>query len=273
MLNGQDFDYICTLVRQRAAIVLDVDKTYLVESRLMPVARQAGLVSLQQLVAKLKAQSAKELQRQVVEALTTNETSFFRDVSPFEALKTHLLPALAAKLSPAQTLTIWCAACSSGQEPYSIAILLREHFPQLANGRVKIIATDLSTHILERARQGRYSQFEVNRGLPAMLLMKYFERQGLEWRVKQDIRSMVEFRPLNLLESWSVLPPMDIIFLRNVLIYFDVETKKTMLTKVRRQLKSNGYLFLGAAETVINLDDNFATVSVDKARCYRVSNA
>jgi chemotaxis protein methyltransferase CheR len=271
MLNGTDFDYLCTLIRQRSGIVLDTEKDYLVESRLLPVARNEGLASLPELVTRLRMQSAKELQRKVVEALTTNETSFYRDLHPFEALKTHLLPELQRQLAAGQKLHIWCAACSSGQEPYSIAILIREHFPALAS-KVKIVATDLSTDILNRAKKGAYNQFEVNRGLPAMLLMKYFERQGLEWQVKPDIRNMVEFRLLNLLEHWSVLPAVDIIFLRNVLIYFDVETKKALLGKVRRQLRPGGYLFLGAAETVINLDNAFKTVSIDKARCYRLAD-
>lgn len=271
MLNGTDFDYICTMIRQRSGIVLDTEKGYLVESRLMPVARDEGLSSLPELVARLRGKSTQELQRKVVEALTTNETSFYRDLHPFEALKSQLLPELQTQLPAGQKIHIWCAACSSGQEPYSIAMLIREHLPALAN-KVKIVATDLSMDILSRAKKGAYNQFEVNRGLPAMLLMKYFERQGLEWQVKPEIRNMVEFRLLNLLEHWSVLPAVDIVFLRNVLIYFDIETKKNLLSKVRRQLRPGGYLFLGAAETVINLDNAFKTVSIDKARCYRLAD-
>jgi chemotaxis protein methyltransferase CheR len=166
-------------------------------------------------------------------------------------------------------LNIWCAACSSGQEPYSIAILIREHFPSLAKENVKLIASDLSTKVLTRARQGIYSDFEISRGLPESLRDKYFQKQTNEWQLHPEIRQMVDFRHLNLLESWSDLPVMDIIFMRNVLLYFDTEMKKAILTKIPGLLKSNGYLFMGGGETTINLIDSFARVQLDKAICYQ----
>jgi chemotaxis protein methyltransferase CheR len=269
-LNNADFDFICKLVRDRSAIVLDAGKEYLVESRLLPLARSEGCASLQDLVLRLRTQSTNGLQQKVIEAMTTNETSFFRDLHPFEALKKVLLPELMRKRERERRLNFWCGASSSGQEPYTIAILLREHFPTLANWSVQFLATDLSVEMVERARAGRYSQLEVNRGMPAPLLIKYFQRHGVEWRVKDELRKMVEFRPMNLVESWGAMPELDIIFLRNVLIYFDVPTKKAVLGKIRRVLRPDGYLFLGAAETTLNLDDGFERMQFDKAGCYRL---
>jgi chemotaxis protein methyltransferase CheR len=269
-LNNADFDFICKLVRDRSAIVLDAGKEYLVESRLLPLARSEGCASLQDLVLRLRTQSTNGLQQKVIEAMTTNETSFFRDLHPFEALKKVLLPELMRKREGERRLNFWCGASSSGQEPYTIAILLREHFPTLANWSVQFLATDLSVEMVERARAGRYSQLEVNRGMPAPLLVKYFQRHGVEWRVKDELRKMVEFRPMNLVESWGAMPELDIIFLRNVLIYFDVPTKKAVLGKIRRVLRPDGYLFLGAAETTLNLDDGFERMQFDKAGCYRL---
>ena len=266
---ASDFNYIRELVRRHSAIVLEADKDYLIETRLTPLARQAGFASLEALIAALRANSATStLRNQVVEAITTHETSFFRDFHPFEALKTTVLPELLAKRS-SSNVTIWCAACSSGQEPFSIAMLVREHFPILRN-RVRIIATDLSGAILARAKEGLYSQIEVNRGLPAMLLTKYFQRQGLQWRIRPEIRQMVEFRQNNLAESWPPIPPLDIVFMRNVLIYFDLGTKKAILARIRGVLKSSGYLFLGSSETTLNLDAAFEPISMGKSVCYKL---
>ncbi|MCB1764783.1 MAG: protein-glutamate O-methyltransferase CheR [Candidatus Competibacteraceae bacterium] len=266
---ASDFNYIRELVRRHSAIVLEADKDYLIETRLTPLARQTGFASLEALIAALRANSATStLRNQVVEAITTHETSFFRDFHPFEALKTTVLPELLAKRS-SSNVTIWCAACSSGQEPFSIAMLVREHFPILRN-RVRIIATDLSGAILARAKEGLYSQIEVNRGLPAMLLTKYFQRQGLQWRIRPEIRQMVEFRQNNLAESWPPIPPLDIVFMRNVLIYFDLGTKKAILARIRGVLKSSGYLFLGSSETTLNLDAAFEPISMGKSVCYKL---
>jgi chemotaxis protein methyltransferase CheR len=264
-----DFGYVRTLVRQRSAIVLEEGKEYLVESRLSAVAREEGFGSVERLIAELRAHPGNGLQRRVIEAMTTNETTFFRDIHPFDALRQTLLPELIQGRATQRELSIWCAASSSGQEPYSIAMLIREHFPVLAGWKVRILGTDLSGEMVERARQGRYSQLEVNRGLPAPLLVKYFRRQGLEWQLSDEIRGMVEYRELNLNEPWPTLPPADLVFLRNVLIYFDVDTKRTILGRVRRVLRPDGYLFLGGAETTMNLDDAYQRVPIGRAVCYR----
>jgi len=269
-LSQNDLNYIRELIQRHSAIVLDQDKTYLIETRLDPLARKMGLTSLQDLMAALRANLSNDFQHQVVEAITTHETSFFRDIHPFAALKTVILPELIAKRPPGQRLMIWCAACSSGQEPYSIAMLVHEHFPALAGSRLRIIATDLSDAILARAREGLYSQIEVNRGLPAALLVKYFTKQGLQWRIKSEIRRMVEFQQGNLAATWPFLPQMDLIFIRNVLIYFGVDTKKAILAKVRGILKPDGYLFLGSSETTLTLDAAFEPVSIGKTLCYQL---
>jgi chemotaxis protein methyltransferase CheR len=269
-LNAAEFDYVRRLVKDQAAIVLEDDKGYLVESRLLPVARRAGFLSLSQLVEKLQSAHIDGLQRQVVEAMTTNETSFFRDFHPFEALRKSVLPDLIAKRGPTRELDIWCAACSAGQEPYSVAMLLREDFPHLASWNTRILATDLSSEMLARARAGRYSQLEVNRGLPAPLLVKYFQKQGFDWYLRDDIRRMVDFRMVNLAEPWPLLAPMDLVMMRNVLIYFGMDTKKEILGRVRRVLRPDGYFFLGAAETTISIDDPFECLQFERATCYRV---
>jgi chemotaxis protein methyltransferase CheR len=259
-------------VRDRSAIVLGVEKEYLIESRLLPVARNAGCASLPDLIGRLRTQPFNGLHQKVVEAMTTNETSFFRDLQPFEALKKMVLPELIARREKERKLNLWCAASSSGQEPYSVTILLREHFSILENWTLRFIASDLSMEMIERAQKGRYSQLEVNRGMPAALLVRYFQRQGMEWQVKDDLRRLIEFRQMNLMDSWTALSEVDIVFMRNVLIYFDVPTKIAILDKVHRVLRPNGYLFLGAAETTLNLNDRFERVQFDKAGCYRLRN-
>lgn len=262
-------DYIRELVLKESAIVLDPSKGYLVETRLSPVARQHGMRSLDELVETLTRRPNPELRRQVVEALTTNETSFFRDLHPFEMLRAAVLPELLNRRVTQRTLTIWSAACSTGQEPDTISILLREHFPQLSNWRVKIMASDLSQQVLERAKEGVFSQNDVNRGLPAPQLVKYFTREGTSWRIKDEIRRTVEFFPMNLIGTWPPLPTVDVIFLRNVLIYFDTPTKQMILDRARRQLPADGYLFLGGAETTLNLHDGFQRLQHERGVCYR----
>lgn len=263
-------DYIRELVLKESAIVLDTSKGYLIESRLSPVARQNGLCSLDDLVETLIRRPNPELRRQVVEALTTNETSFFRDLHPFELLRAVVLPELVNRRGAQRTLTIWSAACSTGQEPYTIAILLREQFPQLSNWRIKILASDLSQQVLDRAKQGIFSQNDVNRGLPAPQLVKYFTREGTNWRIKDEIRQAVEFFPMNLIGTWPTLPPVDVVFLRNVLIYFDSPTKKMILDRARRLLPADGFLFLGGAETTLNLHDGFQRLQHERGVCYRL---
>jgi chemotaxis protein methyltransferase CheR len=272
-LNGLDFQFVSQLVRQRSAIVLEQEKSYLLEARLQPLARAEGYPSIEAMVAQLRARPANGLHRKVVEAMTTNETSFFRDLHPFDALRDVVMPEVIARRGSEHRLDIWCAACSSGQEPYTVAMTLLEHFPELSGWSVKILATDLSAEMVARSRSGRYGQIEVNRGLPANLLLKYFDKRGMEWQVKAEPQRLCEFRELNLIEPWGALPRMDVVLLRNVLIYFDVETKRTVLDNVRRILQPWGYIFLGGAETTINLGDAFERVPFDKAGCYRLRDA
>lgn len=269
-LNCNSFNFISDLVRERSAIVLEPGKTYLVESRLAPVAREHGMHTVDELVEALRRPGAQALTRKVVEAMTTNETSFFRDMHPFDALKSQILPELIINRSRERTLTIWSNACSSGQEVYTIAMILRENFPQLTGWKVRLIASDLSSQILAKAKEGLFNQTEVNRGLPLPMLLKYFTKSGLTWKIKDEIRSMVEFCEINLVETWPTLPPMDVVFLRNVLIYFSPETKKEILGKARRVLRPDGYLFLGGAETTMNLDTAFERQTIGKATCYRI---
>ncbi len=269
-LSQTDFEFVRALVLKRSAIVLENEKLYLADTRLQAVARREGIESVEALVARLRTAAAGPLAQKVVEAMTTNETSFFRDVQPFEMLKQVVVPELMKRRAAERRLRIWCAASSTGQEPYSLAMLLREHFPALGGWDLRIVASDLSTDVLEKAKQGRYSQLEVNRGLPASLLVKYFQRQGTEWQLKDDVRRLIEFRQLNLIEPWPALPPCDVVLIRNVLIYFDVETKRQILGKARRVLRPDGYLFLGGAETTINLDDSFQRVEFQRAGCYQL---
>jgi chemotaxis protein methyltransferase CheR len=268
--TASEFDYIRRLVLEQSAIVLEEDKQYLAESRLLPLARREGFDSIASMVAWLGAKRFDGLHRKVVEAMTTNETSFFRDFHPFEALRKSILPELMTKRACSRELNFWSAACSSGQEPYSLTLLLQEYFPSLADWRVRIIATELSAEMLARAQDGRYSQLEVNRGLPASLLVKYFRQHGSDWQIREDLRRRVEFQIINLAETWPLLPPMDVVLMRNVLIYFGVETKKRILSKVRQLLKPGGFLFLGGAETTFNLDDAFERVQFERSMYYRV---
>jgi len=271
-INSGTFDFLCNFIREKSAIVLEPSKAYLVESRLNPVARENGLASLDELVTALKKPINREISRQVIDAMTTNESSFFRDLQPFEALKTVIIPELIEKRAKERTLNVWSNACSSGQEVYSIAMLLRESFPTLGGWKVRLIASDLSTAILKKAQEGIFNQTEVNRGLPMPMLLKYFTKSGIQWQIKEEVRKSIEFREVNLIESWPpTLPAMDIVFLRNVLIYFSPETKTTILNKVHRILKPDGCLFLGGAETTMNLDTKFVRSPVGKTTCYRPS--
>ncbi len=272
-LSPPDFQFVSQLVRQRSAIVLEVEKSYLLEARLTPLARAEGFASLEALIGQMRAQPFNGLHRKVVEAMTTNETSFFRDMHPFEALKKVVIPEVMKERGGQRQLNIWCAACSSGQEPYTVAMTILDAFPQLATWSVKLLGTDLSGEMVAKSRAGKYGQIEVNRGLPAPLLLKYFEKKGMEWQVKPEVQRFTEFRELNLIEPWGTLPMMDVVFLRNVLIYFDVETKRAILNNVRKVLHPWGYLFLGGAETTINLGDTFERVQFDKAGCYRLKRS
>jgi len=267
-ITTADFDYVRAQVRQRSAIVLEPGKEYLVESRLGALARSLGMESVGALVSDLQ-RGKPGLMEKVVEAMTTNETSFFRDLRPFDALRTEIVPQLIERRKATRTLDIWSAACSSGQEPYTIAMTLREHFPELASWTIRILGTDLSTEILAQAKEGNYSQIEVNRGLPSKLLVKYFEHQGTRWVVKDELRKQIDYRPMNLVAPWPVMRPMDIVFVRNVLIYFDVDTKRQILDNVKRVLKPDGFLFLGAAETTMGVHDGYERIPLERAGAYR----
>jgi chemotaxis protein methyltransferase CheR len=269
-LTAEEFDYVRELVRSRCALVIEPGKQYLVETRLGPLAREQGLGTIGGLVARLKEQPYATLHARVVEAMVTTETSFFRDHHPFEALRTSVIPEVMRLRATERRLTFWCAASSSGQEPYSLALLLRESFPELRRWEVQIIASDVSGEMLRRCREGRYSQLEVNRGLPAALLVKHFTQHGVHWTLNDDVRATVDFREINLAKPWPVLPRVDLVMLRNVMIYFDVPTKKEILGKVARVLKPGGYLLLGGAETTFNLDDSYRRVEHLKSGFYQL---
>jgi chemotaxis protein methyltransferase CheR len=269
-MTEQDFQAIRKLLMEHSAIVLEAGKEYLVETRLGPLVRELNLNSIRELVAQLRIQLGNGLYRRVVEAMVTTESSFFRDHHPFEDLRKVVIPDLIQRRRDQRHLSIWCAASSTGQEPYSLALLLREHFPELVGWRISLLATDLSRQVLERAREGRYNQIEVNRGLPAALLVKYFEQHGTNWQLKAAIRTMVDFQEINLAKAWPPLPRMDLVLIRNVMIYFDVETKKTILGRLARVLKPDGYLLLGGAETTFNLDDAYSRVAPLKSGFYQL---
>ena len=251
-----DYDFLCKLLKDRSGLVLSADKRYLVESRLLPVVRKAGLPSLVELVAKLR-NGEEQLIVEVVEAMTTNESFFFRDKIPFDHFRDTIIPNLLTQRAPERRIRIWCAAASTGQEPYSLAICLKEMKERIAGWRFEILATDLSIEVLEKAKAGIYSQFEVQRGLPIQLLVKYFTQNGEMWQITSDIRAMVQYRSLNLLQDFSHLGGFDLVFCRNVLIYFDQETKIDVLNRIAKLLAPEGYLVLGAAETVVGLTDRF----------------
>ncbi len=272
-ISDAEFHYIKDFIYQQAAIDLEPGKAYLVESRLQPIARREGFASLSDMIAKLRAQPANGLNWLVVEAMTTNETYFFRDIHPFELLKTKVLPELIKRRAAQRQINIWCAAASSGQEPYSIMMLLREHFPELSTWKINFTATDISNQMLNRCREGFYSQLEVSRGLPATLLVKYFEKISTEWKIRDDLRRAIDFRQLNLAQPWPALATMDIVFIRNVLIYFDVATKKPILARMRRLMSPDGYMFLGGAETTLNLDESFKRVQVNNSAYYQLNAA
>jgi len=252
-----DYEFLRKFLKERSGLDLAADKQYLVESRLVPVARKAGLPGIAELVQKMKGPGAEALTTDVVEAMTTNETFFFRDKIPFEHLRDTILPALTQLRAGRRSLRIWSAACSTGQEPYSIAMCLKEKAAALAGWRIEIVATDLSQEVLEKSRAGIYSQFEVQRGLPIQLLVKYFNQIGELWQLNAKIRGMVHHRQFNLLQDFSNLGKFDVIFCRNVLIYFDQETKINIFERMAKTIEPDGMLVLGAAETVVGITDAF----------------
>lgn len=266
-LSAPDFQYLSQLLKVRSGLVLTEDKHYLLESRLLPIMRRLKLENITALVAHMKANNDNALLVEITESMTTNETSFFRDAKPFEQFRQIVLPHILALPKRPEKIRIWSAACSSGQEPYSLAMCALEEAGKLGGIPVEIIATDLAGHILKKAEEGLYSQFEVQRGLPVMLMVKYFEQKGDKWRVKDNVRALIQFKQANLLEDVSHLGVFDIVFCRNVLIYFDVPTKAQALEGIYSRLQPHGVLVLGSAETVYGVSEKFKPASnEEKAR-------
>jgi len=265
-----DYEYLRKLLKDQSGLDLSADKQYLIESRLLPLSRKAGLAGISELVQKMKAGST-ALTTQVVEAMTTNETFFFRDKTPFDHFRDSIMPEILRARASRKSVRIWCAAGSTGQEPYSLAMCLKEMSAALSGWRVEIIATDLSQEVLEKSKAGIYSQFEVQRGLPIQFLVKYFKQTGELWQINADIRAMVQHRQLNLLHDFSQLGTFDVIFCRNVLIYFDQDTKIKIFNRLAKATEADGFLVLGAAETVVGLTDVFKPFP-ERRGLYRPNN-
>ncbi len=259
-MNVNDFDIICRILKERSGLTLAKDKAYLLESRLLPVARKWKFANFEELARVVRTKPEEALLRDVTEAMTTNESFFFRDIKPFDQFRDLVLPHMLKARAQAKTLRIWSAACSSGQEPYSLAMILSDQAAKLQGWRIEIIATDLSTEILARARDGMYSQFEVQRGLPIQYLVKHFQQNGERWQISKQIRDMVQFRIFNLLQPMAPLGRFDVVFCRNVLIYFDQPTKTKVLDGIAGQMADDGFLYLGGAETVLGVTDRFQLI-------------
>jgi chemotaxis protein methyltransferase CheR len=256
MLRPDDFDFLARLLKERSSLVITPDKSYLLESRLMPLARTRNLKGLEDIVQKLKTRD-ESLARDVTEAMTTNESFFFRDTKPFDQFRQIILPAMLEARASKKTIRIWSAACSSGQEAYSLAMILRDEAARLSGWHIDIIGTDISVEMLEKAKAGLYSQFEVQRGLPIQFLIKYFKKKDESWQIDSSLRGMVQFREFNLLHDLRSLGHFDIVFCRNVLIYFDQPTKAKVLDGISHSMPEDGYLYLGGAETVLGISDRF----------------
>jgi len=263
-----DFEYLRTFLRERSGLVLSPDKQYLAESRLLPLARAAGLTGVAELVQTLRRPETEALATQVVEAMTTNESFFFRDKIPFEQFRDTIMTELMARRAPQRRIRIWCAAAATGQEPYSLAMSLKEMGGRIADWRIDIVATDISRQVLQKARSGIYTQFEVQRGLPIAFLLKYFTKARDRWQIAPEIRAMVRFRPLNLMRDFAHLGVFDLVFCRNVLLYFDQATKSSVLDRIAGVMERDGYLVLGGAETVVGLTSAFKPI-VDRRGLYR----
>ena len=266
-MNAADYDFLRWLLKKRSGLVLTGDKQYLVESRLLPVSRRIGVAGLSGLIEKIRQPENEALIVQVVEAMATNESLFFRDKIPFDHFRNTIIPALLASRAKQRRIRIWCAAASTGQEPYSLAMALKEMGRELAGWQTEILATDFSREVLEKAEAGIYSQFEVQRGLPIQMLVKYFTQVGEMWQLAPEIRAMVRFRQFNLLQDCSRLGVFDVVFCRNVLIYFDQKTKVEVLDRIAPVIASDGYLVLGAAETVVGITGSFRPIP-DKRALY-----
>lgn len=259
-MNVNDFDLICRILKERSGLTLAKDKAYLLESRLLPVARKWKFANFEELARVIRTKPDEALLRDVTEAMTTNESFFFRDIKPFDQFRDIVLPHMLKARAQQKSIRIWSAACSSGQEPYSLSMILSENAAKLQGWRVEIVATDLSTEILTRAREGMYSQFEVQRGLPIQYLVKYFQQAGDRWQINKPIRDMVQYRPFNLLQPMAPLGRFDVVFCRNVLIYFDQPTKTKVLDGIAGQMADDGFLYLGGAETILGVTERFQLI-------------
>lgn len=268
-LSSEELAWFFAFLRDRSAIELDDSKEYLVTTRLAPLVRAARLGSMTELLAQLRWRPTESLVRQVVEAMTTNETSFFRDVHPFDVLRTDVFPQLVER-EGLQKLNIWCAASSTGQEPYTIAMVLQESFPEVA-AQSRILCTDINEAVLARTRDGIYSQLEVNRGLPGAQLARHFVQHGGGWQARAALRQMLDTRVVNLANAWPTMPSMDLVFLRNVMIYFGPETRSSILRRVRHVMHGHAFLFLGSTETLDRTDTRFARVVTGRTIHYRAA--
>ncbi|KLK94306.1 chemotaxis protein CheR [Microvirga vignae] len=257
-----EFEALRTFLKARSGLALSPDKRYLVESRLAPVCTRFKVENLSRLIWEIKSGRSPALENATIEAMTTNETFFFRDKAPFDLFQDVLLPKFLKERAASRRLRIWCAAASTGQEPYSLAMLLKEAAARMPGWQVEIIATDISIEVLEKAKAGIYNQFEVQRGLPIRLLVKYFRQMGDQWQIAAEIRSMVDFRYLNLIEDFGRLGQFDIVYCRNVLIYFDTAMKSNVLRRVAQLMAADGALVLGASETILGISD---ALSLDPA--------
>ncbi len=259
-MNSQDFTFLVEMLKKRSGHVLAADKGYLLDSRLGPIARKEGYASVDALVQTMRTRNDERLNAMVTEAMTTNETFFFRDSTPFDLFKSEVIPHMADNRRPGSKIKIWCAAASTGQEPYSLAMILRENAAKMKGVTSSILATDISDKVLQKAKAGLYSQFEVQRGLPVQLMVKYFQKSDDLWKIDPNLQQHITFRKYNLLDNFRALGQFDVVFCRNVLIYFDQETKSDILNRLAQCLAPDGYLFLGAAETVMGLTDAFTPV-------------
>ena len=272
-ITPEDFAFVSQMLMKEAAIVLESGKEYLAVSRLAPLARQLELGEISDLVKGLRTNPHGPLKGHVVDAMTTNETLWFRDTHPFDTLRDSIIPELMKERATKRSIDIWCAAASTGQEPYTLAMMLTEAFPQLASWRVRIIASDISPSAISRAKTGRYTQMEIGRGLPAKYLVKYFSRVGAEFEISPAIRKMVDFKVMNLAAPWPPYGTFDMVFVRNVLIYFNQQTKADIINKAEKLLRPDGYLFLGSTESLLGVNTELKRDQRGKTTCYRLAGA
>lgn len=259
-MTPEDIELFSKVVKERSGLYLTPEKSYLLESRLLPVARTFSLESVADLAKAVRLRPQEKMFEAITEAMTTNETLFFRDNGPFERFRDHILPPLLKARATRKRLRIWCAAASTGQEPYSLAMTFLEMGNALAGWDIEIIGSDISKEALNKAKAGLYTQFEVQRGMPITMLIKYFTQEDQNWRINEKVRSMVRYQPRNLLEEFGALGAFDVVFCRNVLIYFERDTKAEVLGRIRNVLPSDGALFLGAAETVVGVSEKFKAI-------------